>query len=104
MPPLPKKERRPAQEEGAFQGLYPGYAAVDTREAGMVDLPGGAAYFPAAVADEALTKTDGHNALGVFASEESKLVRRLPQERMARYAALEIWPKTPRSTVLSNCT
>lgn len=94
MPPLPKRDRRDSAE-GAFHGLYPGYAAVDAREAGMVDLPGGAvAYFPAAQPD-AGTTSGGANSLGVYASEESKLVRRLPQERMARYAALEIMAEDP---------
>lgn len=95
MPPLPKRVRRDSAGDGAFHGLYPGYAAVDAREAGMVDLPGGAAaYFPA-VQPDAGTGSGGANSLGVYASEESKLVRRLPQERMARYAALEIMAEDP---------
>lgn len=96
MPPLPKKDRREQAGSGAFNGLYPGFAAVDAREAGMVDLPGGAAFFPALESTAAAEATSaGTNALGVYASEESKLVRRLPQERMARYAALEIMAEDP---------
>lgn len=97
MPPLPKKERQ-EQSGRAFQGLYPGYAAVEPREAGMVDLPGGAmAYFPAVESSDpkAAASAGGANSLGVYASEESKLVRRLPPERMARYAALEVMAEDP---------
>lgn len=95
MPRL-KQKAPPADSRAAFDGLYPGFAAVNDREAGMVDLPGSAAaYFPVGVTGSGIAAADQSSAQGVFSSEEAHLVRQLPRERQARYLALEIMAEDP---------
>lgn len=95
MPRL-KQKAPPADSRAAFDGLYPGFFAVNDREAGMVDLPGSAAaYFPVGVTGNGIATADQSSAQGVFSSEEAHLVRQLPRERQARYLALEIMAEDP---------
>lgn len=95
MPRL-KQKAPPADSRAAFDGLYPGFFAVNDREAGMVDLPGSAAaYFPVGVTGNGIATADQGSAQGVFSSEEAHLVRQLPRERQARYLALEIMAEDP---------
>lgn len=95
MPRLKQKEP-PAGSSTVFDGLYPGFSAVDAREAGMVDLPGAAAaYFPVGVTEGGTATGGQSNAQGVFSSEEAHLVRQLPKERQARYLSLEIMAEDP---------
>lgn len=95
MPRL-KQKALPASSSTVFDGLYPGFSAVDAREAGMVDLPGSAAaYFPVGTVGGGIATAEQGNAQGVFSSEEAHLVRQLPRERQARYLALEIMAEDP---------
>lgn len=95
MPRL-KQKAPPADSRAAFDGLYPGFFAVNDREAGMVDLPGSAAaYFPVGVTGNGIATADQSSAQGVFSSEEAHLVRQLPRERQTRYLALEIMAEDP---------
>ena len=95
MPRL-KQKAPPADSRTAFDGLYPGFFAVNDREAGMVDLPGSAAaYFPVGVTGNGIATADQSSAQGVFSSEEAHLVRQLPRERQTRYLALEIMAEDP---------
>ena len=103
MPRL-KQKAPPADSRAAFDGLYPGFFAVNDREAGMVDLPGSAAaYFPVGVTGNGIATADQSSAQGVFSSEEAHLVRQLPRERQARYLATApskcTWP-TPSAHAL----
>lgn len=92
-----KKQKQVEATGTVFDGLYPGFAATDVREAGMVDLPGsGGAYFPDyAARDGTLHTFEDALAQGVFSSEEAQLIRYLPRERMARYIALEFMAEDP---------
>lgn len=103
MPRLPRNYRfdgpagEPAREERRrrlFANLFPGHAAVSQREAGMVDLPSGAAsYFPFVFS--AGQEEESSTVRACLSSEEAKLVRQLPRERMARYLALEVMAEDP---------
>lgn len=89
---MPRLKKQTQQASGGvFDNLYPGFAGVDAREAGMVDLPGSAAaYFPAAGAGQ-----ESGSAHGLLSCEEAQLVRHLPRDRQARYLALEVMAEDP---------
>lgn len=96
MPRL-KQKAPPVGSNSVFDGLYPGFSAVDAREASMVDLPGSAAaYFSiSGMLEDRGAAASQANAQGVFSSEEAHLVRQLPKERQARYMVLETMAEDP---------
>lgn len=94
-----KKKNAPPDTVGkgkVFSGLFPGYAAIEEREAGMVDLPGSAGSYFGIMANEHTDlcgNTSNHAAIA--AEEYDGVAHILPKARAARYKIFDAMIEDP---------